>query len=117
MHRRITNAVAVLAAALALSSVALLPVAAAPAGNSTVAAVQGQAPPGAGTAPSSAPAATATPGGSSSPTGPADPGTGETKESKETRVDLAPYVVGAVLLVVVIGAVVLWRRRGNKTIV
>lgn len=117
MHGRITNAFAVLAAVVSLSTGALLPVTAATTGGSTGVAVQGQTPSAAGTTPSSAPAGTATPGDSSSPAGPADPGTGETRESKETRVDFAPYVVAAVLLVVVIGAVVLWRRRGNKTIV
>jgi hypothetical protein len=52
--------------------------------------------------PSSSPRDAMTSTGSSSsptasPSGPADSGTGETKESKETRVDCAPYVIGAIV--------------------
>jgi hypothetical protein len=46
-----------------------------------------------------------------SPSGPADSGTGETKESKETRVDYAPYVIGAIVVVVLVAAFFFWRKR------
>jgi hypothetical protein len=62
---------------------------------------------------STATAGSATPSDSASPTGPVDPGTGETGEAKETRVDYAPYVIGAVVLAVLLAAVIVWRRRGG----
>lgn len=46
-----------------------------------------------------------------SPSGPVDSGTGETKESKETRVDYAPYVIGAILAGVLVAAFIFWRKR------
>ena len=46
-----------------------------------------------------------------SPSGPVDPGTGETKEAKETRVDYAPYVIGAVVLIVLVASFFFWRKR------
>ncbi|MFE4228624.1 LuxR family transcriptional regulator [Arthrobacter sp. NPDC056886] len=46
-----------------------------------------------------------------SPSGPVDPGTGESKEAKETRVDYAPYVIGAVVLVVLVASFIFWRKR------
>jgi hypothetical protein len=48
---------------------------------------------------------------SPSPSGPVDPGTGESKEAKEARVDYAPYVIGAVILVVLVASVIFWRKR------
>jgi len=51
------------------------------------------------------------------PTGPVDPGTGETGETKETRTDYAPYYIAAVAIILAIVVVLLWRRRGRKTIV
>ncbi len=48
---------------------------------------------------------------SPSPTGPVDPGTGESKEAKEARVDYAPYVIGAVVLVVLLASFIFWRKR------
>jgi cobalamin biosynthesis Mg chelatase CobN len=48
---------------------------------------------------------------SPSPSGPVDPGTGETKEAKEARVDYAPYVIGAVVLVVLLACFIFWRKR------
>jgi cobalamin biosynthesis Mg chelatase CobN len=48
---------------------------------------------------------------SPSPSGPVDPGTGESKEAKETRVDYAPYVIGAVVLVVLVASFIFWRKR------
>jgi hypothetical protein len=62
-----------------------------------------------------APLAGATPTGSPSPSGPVDPGTGETRDAKETRVDFAPFVIGGILLVVLIAAVVVLRRRGGPS--
>jgi LPXTG-motif cell wall-anchored protein len=108
-------------AALALFAAALLPVGAAnaaPANSPAALTVQGQAPSGpplSGPLRSVRPAGTATPTDSSSPAGPADPGTGETRNEKETRVDYAPYVIGAVLVLALIAAWLLWRRRRNKS--
>ncbi len=48
---------------------------------------------------------------SPSPSNPVDSGTGETKESKETRVDYAPYVIGAVVVIALIAAYLFYRRR------
>lgn len=59
---------------------------------------------------STATAGSATPTDSASPTGPVDPGTGETGEAKETRVDYAPYVIGAVVVAALLAAVIVWRR-------
>lgn len=117
MRRRITDAFAVLAAVVALSTMAHPPGTATADGGSMLAAVEGQTPPATGPAPSTVPVVTPAPGDASSPAGPADPGTGETREAKQSRVDYAPYVVGAVLLAAVTGAVILRRRRKNKTIV
>lgn len=117
MRRRITDALAVLAALVVFSTMHVLPATAAADSVPVAAAVQGQTPAATGAAPATVPAATPTPGGPSSPAGPADPGTGETREAKQTRVDYAPYVVGAVVLAAVIGAVALRQRRKNKTIV
>lgn len=49
--------------------------------------------------------------------GPADPGTGETGEAKDTRTDFAPAYIAAIAVVVAVVVLVLWRRRGKKTIV
>jgi cobalamin biosynthesis Mg chelatase CobN len=49
--------------------------------------------------------------------GPADPGTGETGEAKEERTDYAPAYIAAVAVVVAVVVLILWRRRGKKTIV
>ncbi|MET1065169.1 MAG: LuxR family transcriptional regulator [Arthrobacter sp.] len=46
-----------------------------------------------------------------SPSGPADSGTGETQQSKETRVDYAPYVIGAIVVVALVAAFIFWRKR------
>lgn len=54
---------------------------------------------------------------SPSPTGPADPGTGEDRESKETRTDFGPLYIAAVVLIAAALAFILRRRRGKKTIV
>lgn len=61
-------------------------------------------------------AATAT-AASTPPSGPADPGTGEAGESKEARTDYAPAYIAAVAVVVAVVVLILWRRRGKKTIV
>ena len=52
---------------------------------------------------------------STPPSGPADPG--ETGESKEARTDYAPAYIAAVAVVVAVVVLILWRRRGKKTIV
>ena len=67
-------------------------------------------------------AGTASPTGESSPSAtpsgnPANPGTGEPAESESTRINYAPYFIGAVLLITLVVALVWWRRRGNKTVV
>jgi hypothetical protein len=48
---------------------------------------------------------------SPSPSNPVDSGTGETGQAKETRVDYAPYVIGAVIAVALIAALLFWRKR------
>lgn len=52
------------------------------------------------------------PNPSSSPStpGPVDPGTGETPAAKQNRVDYAPYVIAAVVVLALAGAAVAWRR-------
>jgi hypothetical protein len=58
----------------------------------------------------------ATPTDSASTPGPVDPGTGETPAAKETRVDYAPYVIAAAVLVALAAAIVVWRRaRGGPS--
>ncbi len=54
--------------------------------------------------PASAP--TPTPSG-----GPADSGTGENQEAKQTRVDYAPYVIGAVVGLTLAAGFLFWRKR------
>lgn len=69
-----------------------------------------------GLAPAGAVSAAATPTDSTTPPGPVDPGTGETPAAKETRVDYAPYVVAAVVLLAIAGAAIVWRRgRGGPS--
>lgn len=58
---------------------------------------------------------TTTPTDSASPAGPVDPGTGETPAAKETRVDFAPYVLAAVLILAVAAAALAWRRWGGPS--
>ena len=58
---------------------------------------------------------TATPSDSASPAGPVDPGTGETPAAKETRLDYAPYVLAAVLILAVAAAALAWRRWGGPS--
>ena len=50
------------------------------------------------------------PSGSPSTPGPVDPGTGETPGAKETRVDYAPYVIAAVVILALAAAALAWRR-------
>ena len=61
------------------------------------------------------PSAGSTPTSSASTTEPVDPGTGETRQAKETRVDYAPYVIGAVVVVVLAAAAIVLRRRGGPS--
>ncbi|MEC5191330.1 MULTISPECIES: LuxR family transcriptional regulator [unclassified Arthrobacter] len=55
-------------------------------------------------------AASATPTESASTPGPVDPGTGETPAAKETRVDYAPYVIIAAVILAAGAAAIAWRR-------
>jgi hypothetical protein len=48
---------------------------------------------------------------SPSPSGPVEPGTGETKQAREPRVDYAPYFIGAVVSIVLITGFIFWRKR------
>lgn len=43
--------------------------------------------------------------------GPADSGTGENQEAKQTRVDYAPYVIGAVVGLTLAAGFLFWRKR------
>ena len=56
-----------------------------------------------------------TPTDSASTPGPVDPGTGETPAAKETRVDYAPFVIAAAVLVALAAAIVVWRRAGGPS--
>ena len=51
------------------------------------------------------------PSPSTSTTNPVDSGTGETGQAKETRVDYAPYVIGAIVAVTLLAAFLFWRKR------
>lgn len=58
----------------------------------------------------------ATPTGTTTPPGPVDPGTGETPAAKDTRVDYAPYVIAAALVLAIAAAALVWRRgRGGPS--
>lgn len=48
--------------------------------------------------------------------GPANPGTGESAQNEATRLDWAPWVIGAIAVVVLV-LILIWRRRRNTTIV
>lgn len=61
-----------------------------------------------------APTGTATPT-ETTPTGPANPGTGETQQAEERRLDWAPIVIGAILLALLIAILIMQRRRKNTT--
>jgi hypothetical protein len=67
-------------------------------------------------------AASPSPSGESSPSAtpsgnPVNPGTGEPAESEGTRLDYAPYVIGAIVLITAIAAILWRRRRKDKTVV
>lgn len=60
---------------------------------------------------------TATPSpGDTASSGPANPGTGESAQNEATRLDWAPWVIGAIAVVVLV-LILIWRRRRNTTIV
>lgn len=62
------------------------------------------------------PVVAATPTDSATPPGPVDPGTGESPAAKDTRVDYAPYVIAAALVLALGAAAVVWRRgRGGPS--
>jgi hypothetical protein len=54
--------------------------------------------------------------GDTASSGPANPGTGESAQNEATRLDWAPWVIGAIAVVVLV-LVLIWRRRRNTTIV
>jgi cobalamin biosynthesis Mg chelatase CobN len=67
-------------------------------------------------------AGTPAPTGTSSPSAtpsepPANPGTGEPEESETNRLEYAPYVIAAVLVITLLVVFIWRRRRGNKTVV
>lgn len=67
-------------------------------------------------------AGTPSPTGASSPSAtpsepPANPGTGEPEESETNRLEYAPYVIAAVLIITLLIVFIWRRRRGNKTVV
>ena len=67
-------------------------------------------------------AGTPTPTGKSSPSAtpsepPANPGTGEPEESETNRLEYAPYVIAAVVIITLLIVFIWRRRRGNKTVV
>ena len=67
-------------------------------------------------------ATTPSPTGESSPSAapsdnPVNPGTGEPAEDEGTRLDWAPYVIGAIVLGAILAAVLWRRRRHDKTVV
>lgn len=94
-------------AALALCAALLLP-----AGAATAAAGSASAVPASVSTSSTAP----NPSSSPSTPGPVDPGTGETPGAKQTRVDYAPYVIAAVVILALAAAALAWRRaRGGPS--
>ncbi|MFF2319010.1 LuxR family transcriptional regulator [Arthrobacter sp. NPDC058097] len=67
-------------------------------------------------------AGTPAPTGTSSPSAtpsepPANPGTGEPAESETNRLEYAPYVIAAVVIITLLVVFIWRRRRGNKTVV
>lgn len=54
--------------------------------------------------------------GDTASTGPANPGTGESGQQESTRLDFAPWVIGAIALLTLV-VVLIWRRRRNTTII
>ena len=105
MHRTFRTALA----GLALCAAALLTAGAAEAAPSEgvqVASLVSQ---------TSSPSGGPTPDDKASSSAPVDPGTGETREAKETRLDYAPYVIGAAAVVVLAAAAVVLRRRGGPS--
>ncbi|MFJ5862010.1 LuxR family transcriptional regulator [Pseudarthrobacter sp. NPDC092439] len=55
--------------------------------------------------------------GDTASTGPANPGTGESAQKEDSRLDFAPWVIGAIALATLVVVLVWWRRRGKTTIV
>ena len=101
-------------AALALSAGLLLPAGAGTASAGSLSPVTGAVSASTG----AVSASTTAPNPSSSPStpGPVDPGTGETPAAKENRVDYAPYVIAAVVVLALAAAALAWRRsRGGPS--
>lgn len=88
---------------------------ASPAAGPAPAAVQGSSGSSGGVWAITASSPTPSPGDTAS-TGPANPGTGESAQNESTRVNYAPWVIGAIALATLI-VVLIWRRRRNTTIV
>ncbi|TNB76762.1 LuxR family transcriptional regulator [Arthrobacter sp. BB-1] len=104
--------------ALLLISAPVFPLGAAhasPAAGSAPAAVEGSTGSSGGVWAMGASSPTPSPGDTAS-TGPANPGTGESAQNESTRVNFAPWVIGAIALATLI-VVLIWRRRRNTTIV
>lgn len=121
MRRLLATFIAILALAGAGLWFATPTYAASAPGSSAAAAVPaaGHVPVQAGT---SFAAGTPAPTGTSSPSAtpsepPANPGTGEPAESETNRLEYAPYVIAAVLIITLLVVFVWRRRRGNKTVV
>jgi hypothetical protein len=109
--KRILKAVILALAMLAGAPAFATAATAAPPASATFQAMGAQSDPG----PAAVAAANPTPSDTAS-TSPANPGTGETAEQEGTRLDYAPWVIGAIALVTLV-VVLIWRRRRNTTIV
>jgi hypothetical protein len=112
--KRILKAVIVVLAMLAGPPAFATAAIAAPPTSATFQAIEAQPDPG----PASAAVAAVKPTPSdTASTSPANPGTGETAEQEGTRLDYAPWVIGAIALITLAIVLIWWRRRRNTTIV
>src|SRR3954463_6724273 len=108
--KRILNAVIAALVVLIAAPAAATAATAAPPASATFQPVQAKSAPGLQSA--SVGVAKPTPSDTAS-TSPANPGTGETAEQEGTRLDYAPWVIGAIVLVTLVVALIWWRRRRN----